>query len=520
MRTSILLFICLFAFPSASAQIPFDDQVQFDESTPFNRSLEYEESSSGLQIPEWESGKSELEMGDVNGDGFVDILSIGDHGSPYIGTDKHGIMVYFGNGTGADWSVYQNGNFGYGGLALGDVNNDGFMDVGYGMHHNYSGHDFGDQLIEVALGDGTGKSWTPWDDNLATHGQSYGMFGTDFADVDVDGDLDLVSISFGYGDGLHVYLNNGDGTWTRSFGYLDGNSSCEVSFGDVNGDGYPDIAAGHKSGTIFLGDGTGGFANADGNLPTPGGYGFHSGADLGDVDGDGCQDVSFCTSSGSVEVWLWGGNNRWFPLCQGLPSSSKHHKTQLCDMDADGFLDLVAFGEKTGTVWKLDETDTWVQAASYQTPGNPGYCEAFRTGFDVDFNGRPDIVLLSEEGSWPYDINYLRFFREKSKPVLPKVRLTFPRGNENFILGSVIFIDWLSAVPGSGGGSTTVSLALSTSGPAGPWTDIETLLPNNGRYQWLIPTGLSPSSDCRLKITLNLPSGSLVYKMAKSFKLD
>ncbi len=113
------------------------------EDPHYIKNLRYVESSNGLEVPHLESGRTEIELGDANGDGCVDILSIGDHGSPYVNTDEHGIMVWFGNGRGS-WSVYQNGNFGYGGIALGDADGDGLMDVGYGMHHNYSGVDFGD----------------------------------------------------------------------------------------------------------------------------------------------------------------------------------------------------------------------------------------------------------------------------------------------------------------------------------------------------------------------------------------
>ena len=228
--------------------------------------LAYVDSSLGLQTPVMEGGRTEIEFGDVNGDGHPDIVCIGDHGSPYINSPQHGVMVWFGDGAG-QWSVFQNGNFGYGGVALGDVNNDGLMDVGYGMHHNYAAGDFGDQLLEVALGDGTGMNWTPWDDGLATNGETWGMFGTDFADVDNDGDLDVGSLSFGCCAGIHVYLNNGDGTWTQSFGFIGGNSAMDFVFGDVNGDGLADFAAAHGDGTVYLGDGRGGYTLADGNLP-------------------------------------------------------------------------------------------------------------------------------------------------------------------------------------------------------------------------------------------------------------
>ncbi|MEO0252881.1 MAG: VCBS repeat-containing protein, partial [candidate division WOR-3 bacterium] len=167
-------------------------------------SLSYILSSNGLSYPQWEHGRTEIEMEDINNDGKIDLLTIGDHGSPYVNTQEHGIMVYFGDGYG-NWQNYMNGNFGYGGIAIGDVNNDGHKDAGYAMHHNYSNNDFGDQLIEVALGDGTGMNWVPWDDSLADEGQSWGMFSTDFADINNDGLLDIGSVSFGCCDGIHIY---------------------------------------------------------------------------------------------------------------------------------------------------------------------------------------------------------------------------------------------------------------------------------------------------------------------------
>ncbi|MBI4769309.1 MAG: VCBS repeat-containing protein [Chloroflexi bacterium] len=328
--------------------------------------LTYVESSGGLETPQWEAGRSELEIGDVNGDGHPDIVSIGDHGSPYVGTQEHGIMVYFGDGAG-NWSVYQNGNFGYGGIALGDVNNDGLMDAGYAMHHNYSGNDFGDQLIEVALGDGTGRNWTAWDDGLATNGETWGMFANDFADINSDGWLDIASLSFGCCNGVHVYLNHGDGTWAQSFATAGGNSNEEIIFGDVNADGRPDFAAADEPGTVYLGDGSGGFALADGNLPPPGFLG-RPGPDLGDVNGDGRDDLSFCSTNGGTQVWVWAGGNTWQNFTGNLPASGTCAATQLADMNVDGFTDVVTFGARTLKVWGGDGAGNWTLSLPSSLP--------------------------------------------------------------------------------------------------------------------------------------------------------
>ncbi|MEK9137766.1 MAG: VCBS repeat-containing protein, partial [Bacteroidota bacterium] len=239
---------------------------RFGSSLP---SISYVESSSGLQSIALDGGRTEIEMADINDDGNIDLLSIGDHGNPFVNTQEHGIMVWFGNGTAANWTLFQNGNFGYGGIAIGDVDNDGKLDVGYGMHHNYSSSDFGNQLLEVALGDGSGQNWTPWDDSLATRGETWGMFSTDFGDVDNDGWLDVGSVSFGCCAGIHVYRNLGNGTWQQSYGFTGGNSAMDFIFGDMNGDGNLDFAVAHQAGTPYFGDGSGNFTLRHNNLPAP-----------------------------------------------------------------------------------------------------------------------------------------------------------------------------------------------------------------------------------------------------------
>ncbi|MFI5237904.1 MAG: T9SS type A sorting domain-containing protein, partial [Ignavibacteriales bacterium] len=416
---------------------------------------------------------------------------------PYINTNEHGIMVWFGNGTGSGWSVIQWGNFGYGGVAVGDVNKDGDLDVGYGIHHNYSGEDLGDQIIEVALGNGNGVNWIPWDNGLASNGEDYGMFCTDFADIDCDGDLDIGANSFGCCSAVHIYVNNGDGSWTQSFGFLGGNSTDDFLFGDVNNDGYPDFAAAHQYGTIYLNDGTGGFILSDGNLPSGGNLG-RRGPDLGDIDNDGTDELSFANSSGVVQVWKWNQGNSWNSISTGLPTSGGYESTQLFDMNIDGLIDLAAFGSGVVTVFLGDGIGNWTQAAQITLP-SPGDFQAFRIDGDADHNGYPDIALVDEEQIGIYYQNHLRFFKENSPADSLKILSVYPGPNRIINAGSVQTIKWIGEIPS--GDSSFVKLEVSINDTIGPWNLIADELPNNGHYQWSVPVTLASNETCRIRFT-------------------
>ncbi len=470
-------------------------------ASPASAQLTYRDASTDLGSPRMEGGRTELEFGDVNGDGHPDILMIGDHGSPRVNSEQHGITVWFGDGAGR-FEVFQNGDFGYGGLALGDVNGDGLMDVGYGMHHDYSNSDFGDQIQEVALGDGSGRRWTPWDDGLAGNGEDWGMFGTDFADVDGDGDLDLGSISFGCCAGVHVYLNNGDGSWTQSFGFLGGNSSQIFQFGDVSGDGRPDFAVAHGSGTIYLGDGAGGFTKDDGGLPPL--QTWRAGVALGDVNDDGRDDLSLISNTRGVAVFTWDGPGRWRDISGSLPVSGDYRLTQIADMDGDGHGDIVALREAGTEVYLGDGRGGWTLGATI--PAQPNTCgySALRTGGDLDHNGLPDIAGVMEENCRPFvgGINRARLFLEDSAPRKLSIRPTSLTGGQTVRADSVRFIDWASAVPDAPAHTGTVRVELSVFGPSGPWTTLADGLPNNGRYQWHSSKRLPDTHRAHLRLTV------------------
>ena len=474
--------------------------------------ISYVESSSGFQTPALDGGRTELEFADINDDGNVDILSIGDHGNPYINTQEHGIMVWFGDGRG-NWSVYQDGDFGYGGIAVGDVNNDGKLDVGCGMHHNYAQPgQMGDSILTVGLGDGTGRNWTPWDDGLATHGEDWGMFGTDFADVNNDGWLDLISNSFGYGAGVHVYLNYQNGYWDQSYGFTGANSMEDAVFGDVNNDGNTDFAVGNQYATVCFGDGTGSFTSAHRNLPGQGNGGYTS-VSLGDIDNDGGRDLALVRGD-TIDVWRWNSaGDSWVNARGNLPMSG-YEAVQLCVMDGDGNMDLVGLGSHAGTVWSGDGAGHWTQAASFTTP-TPGYSAALRCGGDVDHNGFPDIALVDDEGTWPSDRNVAHCFKEASVPTSLQIAGMLPRGGERFYSGSVQFVDWICAVPA--GDTARVLLELSVAGSGGPWTLIADTLKNSGRFQWAVPD--NPSNDCRVRYIATTRHGADTAVTPRSFTI-
>ncbi len=465
--------------------------------------LDYELSDNGLNAVTWDEGRSKFEFADLNNDGHIDFLSVGDHGAAVV-NNQHGILVHFGDGTGR-WNVVMNGEFGYGGIAIGDVNNDGEWDVGYGMHHDYAQDDFGDQQIEVVLGDGSGGNWEPWDDGLAVPQGGddwYGMFATDFGDINNDGLLDIGSNSFGSGTGLHIYNNLGNGEWEDVIYHFGReNAGFDFHFGDINNDGNLDFACSLQGMEVYIADGEGGFDFARGNLPAPDNPWTYWALDLGDVNGDGCEDIAFSNNDGGVCVYTYDPEReRWNDYSDGLPARDRGiFSIDICDMDVDGLQDMVFGGTQGVEVWLQDpEGDPiWNQECTFRIDNDPGI-QTLRAGGDIDHNGLPDIVVLFSVRDGMGRSNEIHVLRETSEAEELWIRPVEPSGGERFVAGSARFIDWLAAFPEDfDPDEASVTLLFSFRGADGPWEEIVEGFPNGGRYQWEVPDVLSNSCHIR-----------------------
>jgi len=222
MKKGLICAIVLLIFLSIISSYAISKSSEIRNFNISKIMVSFIEKSTGLNNPEKDGGKTELELADIDNDGNLDIICVGDHGSPYVNSQQHGIMVWLGDGIDT-WSVNQVGNFGYGGCEAGDLNLDGNLDVVWGVHHDWGESGFGDTLIGAALGDGTATNWIPWAEGLGTGGEDYGMFSTDLADFDCNGLLDIISQSFGCCNGYHMYENHGDGTWSHEWSVTGGN---------------------------------------------------------------------------------------------------------------------------------------------------------------------------------------------------------------------------------------------------------------------------------------------------------
>ncbi len=133
---------------------------------------------------------------------------------------------------------------------------------------------------------------------------------------------------------LHVFVNQGNGTFVESQQYIDGGTlwrlGPSLEAADFNGDGHVDLAYGNRQSMtieILLNQGSANFVKAS-SLPVNGGFCVQALA-VGDVNGDGFPDISACG------VRRNQGNGTF-----GSPIGSDE-AAALVDLSGDGVPDIV-----------------------------------------------------------------------------------------------------------------------------------------------------------------------------------
>jgi len=217
----------------------------------------------------------ELAVGDINGDGFQDIVF------PSSGSNGLRVLINDGNG-----NFSSNGQTGISvsdpeGATLFDADGDGDLDLAV-----YRG--FADLLF---INDGTGQF---------TQSQELSQDDTEglaAADVDGDGDLDLVRAP--WSGPVELWINDGLGFFMQGASFPASNDGHnEIKIADQNYDGYPDI---FTDAVIMLND-----ANNPGNFFVEETFNNSShDIDIADLNGDGMIDLYIGRFSSSNGDYLY-----------------------------------------------------------------------------------------------------------------------------------------------------------------------------------------------------------------------
>ncbi|MFO0984254.1 MAG: integrin alpha [Planctomycetota bacterium] len=392
-------------------------------------------------------GSSVATAGDVNGDGFSDVI-IGANGYDNGQSDEGRAVVYLGStaglGIGASWTAESDqvgARFGWSVAMAGDVNGDGYTDVIVGTRYYDNGEsDEGGAFVYrgSAVGLASMAAWTGENDQAdAQHGYAVATAG----DVNGDGFSDVIVGAPFYDNGesgegrVFAYLGAADGlatiaAWTAESDQAGAQFGVSVaSAGDVNGDGFSDVIVGAEfydhgesnegRAFVFLGSPGGLAASAAWTAESDQASAFlgRCVASAGDVNGDGFGDVivgahqydNGQSNEGRALAYLGSQrglaiNPTWTAESDQADASFGATVASAGDVNADGYSDVLVGaleydGGQTdegrtfaymGSSGGLSISAAWT-AEGDQATARFGYSIA--TAGDVNGDGYSDVII-------------------------------------------------------------------------------------------------------------------------------
>lgn len=224
----------------------------------------------------------------------------------------------------------------------------------------------------------------------------------EWGDFDNDGDLDLLVSGPPAGGGnneTHIYINNGDSTYTflnPGFLQVDSNLAGYVAWTDYNNDDYLDIViVGIGNFYLYTNDGDGTFTlNTQHSIP---GTSYPS-LDWGDYDKDGDLDLLYSgqsTSGKIVKIYDNAGNGSFTENTGAtFPGMSTGHVVWV-DTNQDGLLDVTYTGDVAAGIYLNNGDKTFTLSIDFSVPT---YTYSHLSWADYDNDGDNDFIITGFSG--------------------------------------------------------------------------------------------------------------------------